>query len=65
LTTLHSQSLHAKKIFSVSIGTVNLNEFNSATIYSSGTHGVIWLCSDKSSFAIGLNLVVDGGYTIV
>ncbi len=26
---------------------------------------VIWLCSDKSSFAIGLNLIVDGGYTIV
>jgi NAD(P)-dependent dehydrogenase (short-subunit alcohol dehydrogenase family) len=26
---------------------------------------VIWLCSDKASFAIGLNLVVDGGYTIV
>jgi NAD(P)-dependent dehydrogenase (short-subunit alcohol dehydrogenase family) len=26
---------------------------------------VIWLCSDRSSFAIGLNLLVDGGYTIV
>ena len=26
---------------------------------------VIWLCSDKSSFAVGLNLLVDGGYTIV
>lgn len=26
---------------------------------------VIWLCSEKSSFAIGLNLLVDGGYTIV
>ncbi len=26
---------------------------------------VIWLCSDKASFTIGLNLVVDGGYTIL
>jgi NAD(P)-dependent dehydrogenase (short-subunit alcohol dehydrogenase family) len=26
---------------------------------------VIWLCSEKSSFAVGLNLIVDGGYTIV
>lgn len=26
---------------------------------------VIWLCSDKSSFAIGLNLLMDGGYTLV
>jgi len=27
--------------------------------------GVIWLCSDRSGFAIGLNLLLDGGYTIV
>jgi NAD(P)-dependent dehydrogenase (short-subunit alcohol dehydrogenase family) len=27
--------------------------------------GVIWLCSDQSSFSVGLNLVIDGGYTIV
>jgi len=26
---------------------------------------VIWLCSGKSSFAIGLNLLVDGGYTLL
>ncbi len=26
---------------------------------------VIWLCSDKASFAVGMNLIVDGGYTIV
>jgi NAD(P)-dependent dehydrogenase (short-subunit alcohol dehydrogenase family) len=26
--------------------------------------GVIWLCSDQVSFAIGLNLVLDGGYTL-
>lgn len=26
---------------------------------------VIWLCSDKASFAIGHNLIIDGGYTIV
>jgi NAD(P)-dependent dehydrogenase (short-subunit alcohol dehydrogenase family) len=26
---------------------------------------VIWLCSDRSSFVIGLNLLVDGGYTII
>lgn len=27
-------------------------------------NGVIWLCSDASSFAIGLNLLLDGGYTL-
>jgi NAD(P)-dependent dehydrogenase (short-subunit alcohol dehydrogenase family) len=27
--------------------------------------GVMWLCSDKASFAIGLNLVLDGGYTVL
>jgi len=27
--------------------------------------GVVWLCSDNSGFAIGLNLLLDGGYTIV
>lgn len=26
---------------------------------------VMWLCSDASSFAIGLNLVMDGGYTLI
>lgn len=26
--------------------------------------GVIWLCSDQASFAIGLNLILDGGYTL-
>jgi NAD(P)-dependent dehydrogenase (short-subunit alcohol dehydrogenase family) len=26
---------------------------------------VIWLCSSKSSFAVGLNLIIDGGYTLV
>lgn len=26
---------------------------------------VIWLCSDASSFAIGLNLLMDGGYTSI
>jgi len=25
---------------------------------------VVWLCSDKASFAIGMNLMMDGGYTI-
>jgi len=27
--------------------------------------GVIWLCSDSSSFAVGLNLLLDGGYTVL
>jgi len=27
--------------------------------------GVLWLCSEAASFAIGLNLVLDGGYTLV
>lgn len=27
--------------------------------------GVIWLCSDQSSFTVGLNLLIDGGYTIL
>jgi NAD(P)-dependent dehydrogenase (short-subunit alcohol dehydrogenase family) len=26
--------------------------------------GVMWLCSDGASFAIGLNLLLDGGYTL-
>lgn len=26
--------------------------------------GVMWLCSDAASFAIGLNLLLDGGYTL-
>ena len=26
--------------------------------------GVMWLCSDSASFAIGLNLLLDGGYTL-
>lgn len=26
--------------------------------------GVMWLCSDQASFAIGLNLVLDGGFTL-
>jgi NAD(P)-dependent dehydrogenase (short-subunit alcohol dehydrogenase family) len=26
---------------------------------------VMWLCSDASSFAIGLNLMMDGGYTLI
>jgi NAD(P)-dependent dehydrogenase (short-subunit alcohol dehydrogenase family) len=26
--------------------------------------GVIWLCSDQASFAVGLNLTLDGGYTL-
>ncbi len=25
---------------------------------------VIWLCSDKASFAVGMNLMMDGGYTL-
>jgi NAD(P)-dependent dehydrogenase (short-subunit alcohol dehydrogenase family) len=28
------------------------------------TQGVMWLCSDGASFAIGLNLLLDGGYTL-
>ena len=27
--------------------------------------GVMWLCSDQSSFAIGLNLLMDGGYSLI
>ena len=27
--------------------------------------GVMWLCSDSSSFAIGLNLLMDGGYSLI
>jgi NAD(P)-dependent dehydrogenase (short-subunit alcohol dehydrogenase family) len=26
--------------------------------------GVMWLCSDAASFAVGLNLLLDGGYTL-
>jgi NAD(P)-dependent dehydrogenase (short-subunit alcohol dehydrogenase family) len=26
--------------------------------------GVMWLCSDAASFAIGMNLLLDGGYTL-
>jgi len=26
---------------------------------------VLWLCSQESSFAIGLNLTIDGGYTLI
>lgn len=27
-------------------------------------NGVLWLCSDQATFAVGLNLLLDGGYTI-
>ena len=27
-------------------------------------NGVLWLCSEQSTFAIGLNLLMDGGYTL-
>ncbi len=26
--------------------------------------GVAWLCSDKASYAVGMNLLLDGGYTL-
>jgi NAD(P)-dependent dehydrogenase (short-subunit alcohol dehydrogenase family) len=27
-------------------------------------NGVMWLCSDQATFAVGLNLLLDGGYTL-